>query len=130
MPAAATSRRSGYEDDQLPVVVSAPKAVQREWRFVVGDGAVVAGCEYQESREGVGTDVPDGARALAMRVAEADWQAAALYVVDVGDVDGDYRVMELNPLSGADLYHCDPAAVVEAASRIAQRLFEDAAGGS
>lgn len=119
-----------YEDDRLAVVVSAPKAVQREWRLVVGDGAVVAGCEYVESREGVGTDVPDGAQALAARVAEAEWQAAPLYVVDVGEVDGDYRVMELNPFSGADLYHCDPTAVVEMASRIARRLFEEEQGGS
>jgi hypothetical protein len=114
-----------YEDDQLPIVVSTPKRVEREWRFVVGDGAVVAGCEYVESREGVGTDVPDGAQALAARVAEAEWQAAPLYVVDVGEVDGDYRVMELNPFSGADLYHCDPAAVVATGTRIAQRLFDE-----
>jgi hypothetical protein len=114
-----------YEDEQLPVVVSSPKEVGREWRFVIGERTVVAECEYQASRDGAGTDVPDGARALAERVAAAQWQAASLYVVDVGEADGEHRVMELNPFSGADLYDCDPKAVVEVASRIAARLFEE-----
>jgi len=39
------------------------------------------------------------------------------------DVDGALRVLELNPFSGADLYDCDPAAVVQAASSVAERLF-------
>lgn len=119
-----------YDDEHLPIVVSTTKHVTREWRFVVGDGAVIAGCEYQQSRQGAGTDIPAAARELAGAVAAAPWQAAALYVVDVGEVDGQHRVMELNPFSGADLYHCDPDAVVEAASRIAQRLFEELSSGS
>lgn len=116
-----------YEDDQLPVVVS--RALEegelgREWRFVVGDGRVIAGCEYVASREGKGADVPGAARDLAARVARAEWQAAPLYVVDVAEVAGDLRVMELNPFSGADLYHCDPVAVVDGASAVARSLHD------
>lgn len=113
-----------YEDDQLPIIVSAPKIVGREWRFVVADSEVVAGCEYIASREGVGVSVPDAARACADQIATADWQAAPLYVVDVAEVDDGFGMMELNPFSGADLYHCDPEKVVDAASRVANRLFE------
>lgn len=113
-----------YNDEQLPVVVSTLKDVGREWRFVVADRIVVADCEYRASREGVGTDVPDTARQVATMVAEAGWQAAPLYVVDIAEVNGDPHVMELNPFSGADLYYCDPTSVAKAASRVAQRLFE------
>jgi hypothetical protein len=107
--------------------VSAPKAVGREWRFVVADSEVIAGCEYIASREGVGVSVPDAARALAEQVAAAEWQAAPLYVVDVAEVDDEFGVMELNPFSGADLYHCDPESVVDAASQVAERLFAEQA---
>lgn len=54
---------------------------------------------------------------------DAAWQAAPLYVVDIGEVDGALCVMELNPFSGADLYYCDAPRVVDIAARIAQRLF-------
>lgn len=114
-----------YDDEDLPIAVSAPKKVGREWRFVVANREVAAGCEYVASREGAGTNVTDEARALAAQVASADWQAAPLYVVDVAEVDGGLGVMELNPFSGADLYHCDPNNVIEAASQVAQELFEE-----
>lgn len=111
-----------YDDEELPIVVSTVKRVGREWRFVVADGAVVAGGEYGADRQGRGTVVPDAARAIAAAVASGAWQAAPLYVVDVGEVAGDMRVMELNPFSGADLYECDAGAVVAAATAVAVRM--------
>jgi len=113
-----------YDDDQLAIVVSTPKQVRREWRLVIADRQVVASCEYQASREGIGTEVPEAVTGLAALVAAAEWQPAPLYVVDVGEVSEKLQVMELNPFSGADLYHCDPGAVVDAVSRVAERLFE------
>jgi len=111
-----------YDDDKLPIVVSTVKPVGREWRFVIADRAVVAGCEYDVGRRGHDTPVPEEARTLAARVASEDWQAAPLYVVDVGEVAGVLRVMELNPFSGADVYDCDARAVVAAATHVALRL--------
>lgn len=111
-----------YDDESLPVVVSTAKRVTREWRFVVADGAVVAGCAYDPTRQGHAGVVPSEATSLAARVATHGWQAAPVYVVDVGEVDGELRVMELNPFSGADLYECDARAVVDAVTRIALRL--------
>jgi hypothetical protein len=112
-----------YDDENLAIVVSTPKRVAREWRFVIGDGDVIAGCEYEASRHGVGNDVPTAVTDVARQVANAAWQAAPLYVVDIGEVDGALCVMELNPFSGADLYYCDAPRVVDIAARIAQRLF-------
>lgn len=117
-----------YDDDELPVVVGAVKRIGHEWRFVVADGAVVAGCGYDVSRQGRDLEVPGAARALADRVAGEAWQAAPLYVVDVGEVDDALRVMELNPFSGADLYDCDPEAVIAAGTRVAARLHASEPG--
>lgn len=111
-----------YDDEHLPIVVSTLKSVTREWRFVVADGAVVAGCAYGTDRRARDGDVPTAATALATDVARRAWQAAPLSIVDVGEVDGALRVLELNPFSGADLYDCDARAVVTAASAIARRL--------
>jgi hypothetical protein len=111
-----------YDDDDLPIVVSTPKRIAREWRFIVADAKVVAGCEYQAARQGVGVDVPGTAADLATEVAVARWQVAPLYVVDVGEVNGRCQVMELNPFSGADFYDCDADAIVAAATATGQSL--------
>ena len=114
-----------YDEDDLPIVVSSAKQIDREWRFVVADGDVVAGCEYSAERRGRGTDTPAAARALAEQVAHHAWRPAPLYIVDVATVGDCSAVLELNPFSGADLYECDAIAVVAAASRVAARLHAE-----
>jgi hypothetical protein len=111
-----------YDDDRLPIVVSTVKDIGREWRFVIADGTPIAGCQYDAARCSRAGEVPDEAPALAQQVASHAWQPAPIYIVDIAEVDGVLRVMELNPFSGADLYDCDAGAVIEAASRIAERL--------
>ncbi len=111
-----------YDDEHLPVVVSSAKQIGPEWRFVLADGEVIASCEYGADRRARGTGVPQAAHDLAQQVATADWQPAPMYILDIAHVGGSPRVMELNPFSGADLYHCDADAVVRAATRIAARL--------
>lgn len=113
-----------YEDEDLPVVVSSAKSIGHEWRFVLAEANVVAGCEYDFARRGRGQDIPTAARTLAEKVASAAWQPAPIYIVDIGDVDGAMKVMELNPFSGADLYECDARTVVASATRVAIRLHQ------
>ena len=115
-----------YDDDDLPVLVSPRRTIGREWRFVIVDRSVVTACEYEASRRGVPGEILDSALALASQVAANPWQAADAFVVDVAEVDGEPRVMELNPLSGADLYTCDARAVVTAVTALAHRLCERA----
>ena len=45
---------------------------------------------------------------------------ADAYIVDIGEVDGGIKVLELNPFSGADFYLCDACEVVDAVSRLLQ----------
>lgn len=112
-----------YDDDALPIVVAPARQIHREWRTVVAEGHVVTGCAYTADRHGAEETLPEPVRKIAGQVARGDWQPAPIYIVDVAEVDNQIRVLELNPFSGADLYRCDPHAVVEAVARVSARLF-------
>lgn len=107
-----------YDDDALPIVVAPARKICREWRTVVAEGRVVAGCAYTSDRRASEETLPEPVRTVAGQVARGDWQPAPIYIVDIAEVDGELRVMELNPFSSADLYHCDPRAMIEAVTRI------------
>lgn len=109
-----------YDDATLPVVVAPVQSVGREWRYVVVNGEVVAGSAYDAERRAALPDVPDGAPwRFAADVATQLPPPQSVYVLDVCEADGDLRLVELNPFSGADLYACDRAKVVEAVSQVA-----------
>ena len=82
---------------------------------MVVDGAVVAGSAYAADGRRALPDDPGGeAWAFAAQIA-ADLPAPErVYVLDVCEADGGLALLELNPFSGADLYACDPGAVVDA----------------
>jgi hypothetical protein len=117
--AAALDHGFYYVDLDLPVMISRVRSIGREWRFVVGDGAIVAGCAYATEQRALDA-ADDAARAFAAEVAPVA-PPAPLYVLDVGEVDGALRVLELNPFSGADFYACDADAIVTDATAIAAR---------
>ena len=108
-----------YDDDALPIIVAPAQPVGREWRCVVAHGAVIAISGYEaEGREGHVTTpsaaVAGAAARLASRVAVSD----PVVIMDIAETDMGLRVLELNPFSGADLYGCSRAAVVEAVHQV------------
>lgn len=110
-----------YDDATLPVIVAPIQDVGREWRYVVVDGGVVAGSAYTPDRRGTRPDDPNGAAwSFASSVARQLAPPEAAYVLDVCEADGELRLLELNPFSGADLYSCDRGAVVSAVSSRAE----------
>lgn len=102
-----------YEDVGLPVVASPVVEVEAEWRFVVVGGEVVAGSGYvaegRATRDGDASQAWSYAQALAGRL-EAP---ARVYVLDVARTPRGLGLVELNPFGGADLYGCDPDAVLD-----------------
>ncbi|EMI19076.1 hypothetical protein RMSM_03993 [Rhodopirellula maiorica SM1] len=111
-----------YEDDTLPVVVAPVVDVGREWRFVVVEGHVVAGSGYDaDTRRAADAGDDTDARDLAVQVASSMQAPAAVYTLDVCQVGDDYRLIELNPFGGADLYDCNAVAIVKAVSDYATR---------
>lgn len=106
-----------YDDADLPVIVCPVVRVDAEWRFVVVQGQVVAGSAYvADGRQAVGGPVPDEVLAFARDVVAGLEPPEVVYVLDVCASEGRLRLLELNPFSGADLYACDPGAVVDAVS--------------
>jgi len=111
-----------YEDETLPVIAAPVADVGREWRFVVVEGVVVAGSGYNADTRSAGASGEDTeARKLAEEIASSMAPPAAVYVLDICKVGDDYRLLELNPFGGADLYDCDASAIVEAVSKYADR---------
>lgn len=109
-----------YDDPTIPVIVAPVREVGDEWRFVVVDGEVVASSAYDAAtRSGKsGSDSPSHLAAEIARQLEAP---EPVYVLDLCETPEGPRLIELNPFSGADLYGCDPEAVVTAVAEFCER---------
>ena len=106
-----------YEDETLPVIVAPIVDVGREWRFVVVKDRVVAGSGYDaDTRSAAGSSDQGGPFSLAEEIASSIVAPAPVYVLDICQVGDGFRLMELNPFGGADLYDCDAVAIVAAIS--------------
>ncbi len=103
------------------VVVSSPKQIVKEWRFVIASGKVVAGCQYK--RDGQLEYRPEyDSRAfdLAAEIAALDYQPDPVWIADIcQSAQGDFRLLEIGGFSFSDLYSCNKAAVVTAVSNMA-----------
>ena len=111
-----------YEDEQLRVVIAPIRTVVREWRYVVAQGQVVAGSAYTAVNRAAMPDDPTGEPwRFASTIAEALAPPEDVYVMDICEADGALHLLELNPLSGADLYGCDRREVVARVSASASR---------
>ncbi len=104
-----------YDDDALPIVIAPVVNIGREWRYVVVDGAIVAGSAYDAvGREAIPSGAHEASWCFAADVAARISAPEPVYVLDVCEREGELKVLELNPFSGADLYACDRRAVVVA----------------
>ncbi len=109
-----------FDDESLPVLAAPVKAIGHEWRFVIVDTKVVAGSAYDPAgRKALPVALDAEAATFASSVAAAIPAPAAAYVLDVCECGDELRLLELNPFGGADLYACDPLAVVDALSALA-----------
>jgi hypothetical protein len=109
-----------YDDETIPVVVAPVCQIGSEWRFIVVRGTVIAGSSYDPStRKPQSAGLCSTSSQFAAQVASAIPAPADVYVLDVCECAGEYRLLELNPFGGADLYLADPDAIIEAVSSLA-----------
>ncbi|QDU92860.1 ATP-grasp domain-containing protein [Lignipirellula cremea] len=106
------------------VVVSSPKTIVSEWRFVAAAGEIVAGTLYVNEGEPTALPAQDaGALAFANAVVAAGFRPDPVWMVDVCRTDdGGYHLLEIGGFSFSSLYGCDKDAVVQAVSRVALSL--------
>ncbi len=114
---------NGFPQETL-VVVSSPKQIVAEWRYVIADGQVVAGSQYMESGQRVSRPAEDPAALdFARSVLRTGYQPDPVWVLDVCQTgDRDYHLLEIGGFSFAGLYACDKDAVVQTVSSVALRI--------
>ena len=107
------------------VVVSSPKHIVQEWRFVVAAGKVVAGCLYQtESEQTYDPKYDPAAFELASEIASQGYEPDPVWIVDICKTsDGDYRMLEIGGFSFSDLYACNKNDIVAAVSDVAESVW-------
>jgi hypothetical protein len=112
---------SARYNSHMRVVVAPARLIRREWRLVIAGDRIVAGSQYFDSgRLAVAAAIPDSARRFAEDVlASVSWRPDPIFMLDLGDTDDEFCVIEIGPFSTCAFYDCDPAAVVSAASEIA-----------
>lgn len=109
-----------YDDETLPVVVAPVQTINDEWRFVVVNQQVIAGSAYDPAtRKPKSVALESDAAIFASTVASQMEPPSAVYVLDICRCNEQFRLLELNPFGGADLYACDATAIVEHVSEIA-----------
>lgn len=108
------------------VVVSSPKAITNEWRFVVANGKVVAGSQYKQGADlDYRADYDSKAFDLAASIAANDYEPDPAWVLDICKTsDGSYHLLEIGGFSFADLYACNMADVVTAVSAVAMAVWQ------
>ena len=100
-------------------VISSPKGVFGEWRFVVSglDIIAVSSYRYQDVRTEV-PSAPIGASKLAQKVLDRGISPDKIFCIDVvQDMNGGFWVMELTSFSSAGLYACDVKKIAELLKR-------------
>ena len=88
------------------VVVSSPKTVEREWRFVAANRDIITGCLYCENGQFESKPQIDGsAKLLAQEIASCDYSPDPVWIIDICQTsDGEYHLLEIGGFSFADLY--------------------------
>ena len=107
-----------YHDDiNLPIVLAPFKPIEKEFRFICVGNRIVTGCEYVADGRKGGRTVISGdkepAFIFAQKIADEEKIRATAYVIDVCISNGNFYLVEINPFSGADLYHCDAKIIIE-----------------
>jgi hypothetical protein len=112
------------------VVVSPPRNVVDEWRFIVVDKKVIAGSQYRkDNTKNVSPEVSPQARALADEVAAGPYQPARAWSLDIcRTIHDNFYLLEIGCVSCAGWYACDPEPIIREISRVAGEEWESLSG--
>lgn len=104
------------------VVVSLEKEITAEWRFVICDKKVVAGCRY------LPIEIPSYSTPslrLAEIIATQEWQPDLCYTVDIVESEGRLYLLEINSFSCAGFYDCNIGDIVRCAGTAAEKEWRE-----
>ncbi len=107
------------------IVVSEPRNIKFEWRFVVVNGKIIAGSQYKENDKiRFVSEYPKEAFDFASYIASI-YHPDVCWVCDICQTKHDeFKIMEVGCFSCAGLYKCDLEIVVKAVSEAAISEWE------
>jgi len=107
-------------------VISSPKKIESEWRFIIGNRSVVAGCRYMANGEfNPHKHYPENLIPYVNKIINSLPDIAPMYVIDICSCDCKYYLMEINSFSCAGLYECNLEPIVKCASKIALKEWNE-----
>ena len=117
---------AGNDLDQIIVIISSPKPIEIEWRFIVANKKVIAGSRYKKNNKlNINNFFSVEAFELADKIAKEQWQPDKIYTLDICQCYGSYYLLEANSFSCSGLYLCSPEAVVKAVSESALKEWKE-----
>lgn len=112
-------------DHDSMVLVASCKKIDVEYRFFIVRGEVVTGSQYKVDDDLIISPVVSKkCLALAQEIAQGPFQVDLAYACDIGIVDGEAKVIELNSFSAAGLYAADVKALFTAVAECAAAEHE------
>lgn len=128
-----------FTDPESLIVISSPKLIDREWRFIVADGKVITGSLYKKRIGHIFTskyreinDANDFKDALALekakKIVAEGYCPDPMFVIDICEHNGQMFLLEIGSFSCAGLYNCNIQKIVDAAATLAIKEWEDING--
>ena len=117
--------------DEIVVVLSSPKVIDKEWRVIVVDKLVVTASQYKvknevEEKEGCSGEI--AVLNYAQKIANEKWQPDKAYTLDICRSNGKYYLLEANSFSCSGLYKCRPEPIVTSVSIAALEEWKEYQG--
>jgi hypothetical protein len=115
-----------FTEPENLVIVSTPKDIKAEWRFVVAENEVITGGIYRlDNKLLYKREYPNEALDLAKEIAKK-FSPDPMYVIDICQgADDNFYLLEIGSFSCAGLYECDMVPIVERASQVALKEWEE-----
>lgn len=117
---------NGAKDTDL-VVVSTPKTIRGEWRYICTNQKEIIGTSlyrYNDKQTYI-PSAPERATALCNKVLEIGWYPDPVFTIDIcEDFDGNYWLLEMNSFTSAGTYAAKKDKIVERVSQIAVEEYE------
>ncbi len=109
-------------DNEL-VLVSKPRTIIKEWRFIVVEDELITGSLYVPRHEEVSIDSYAGKFARKV-LDDVSWRPSNIWVLDICEtVDNRLHVLEIGCFSSAGQYACNKDLIVEQVSKTHRKVF-------
>ena len=99
------------------VVVAPARKIEEEYRFIIVDGKIVTGSQYDKGMYRNVDNLVDPMYNFIHEQIER-WTPSEAFALDIAIHDGNPYVLEMGNMNSAGLYKCDPQKIVMAIERL------------